>query len=1100
MRPERKRSRRGKKGAAGAAGVPARAPREGHEPDAQRDAHTDVEAAGHAEAETGGRTEGGEEATQRAEEADGAPDEQDAAVPPDNAVPPPGDASPGAAPGAASDTKASRPIDQDTPQPSSPAEAAAAPDAAVPDAAADDDDADAQSEASDASATASDASDASDDEEPMYNYVAIGWSARDIFARDTLSACAVSAEHIALGMASGMIYVLNKDGLLHKGFSFHTAAVQQIVLDTTGTFVGSAGLDGCVAIASLHTSEQYRFDFPRPMQALALEPHFGQRSSRAFVCGGMGGALIYREKRWFGHKETVLHAGEGPIWAIAWRDRWIAWANDRGVRIVDAHTHDLITRIAAPEPGVRAELAPYTLVWHSPTSLLVAQGQRITIARVHARNAAAADVLQSVSGLSTLVPGVGTAPPSFYVEITDIFELDCLVAGVAPDGDRLVVLAYVAHADDLRRLRDEGAVRMVHDAQHPELRVINAHGEEVGCDVLDIDPARLRCRDLHLASVVERDVDAPAHARAERRVLYVAARAQLTAARPRTVRDHITWLLERQAYRAALEALEALGSAGARALGFDTAAIGRTYLQHRIAQGDYAGAAALFPVLLRTDAAAWEEMVLLYLDRGELAAVLPHIPTHDPVLSEMVYDMVLVDLLHHDPAQLLATLRAWPATIYSRQAVAAAIQDRAAGSVTLTACLAELYLASHAPGKALGYLLQLRDPTVFALIREHNLFTDVQDKLAQLVALDQDLAGTPRPAANAVTPLLVDHLHSIPIGRAMAQLAPFPWYAYVYLDALFDRDPPLVSEYANELVALYADFNYAKLMPFLRTMSYVYSFEKAYQVCEAHDYVPEMIFLLGRTGDVRGALNLIIERLHDVRMAVDFVKQQDDAELWDRLLDYARDRPDFLRGLLEHVGGEIDPSRILRLIRPGLAIPGLKHAVIKTLHTIHLQHSLLQGCRDVQSHAVCELTAHYLASLQAARACDAHTRCAVCAAPLLARAEPAVLFFCWHVAHLACVAPDTARAAARAPFAPVDAPVSAQYARESAAWVRADPADDALPGLAADTDDTRLTPAAHTQAHVQHRAVRRAKQLAALPLAHTGCPVCAERNAYRLEV
>ncbi|KAI3629138.1 hypothetical protein CBS9595_000210 [Malassezia furfur] len=1093
MRPERKRSRRGRKGAAAGTAGAAQAQRPAGAQDTRAEAHgAEAHEAEAPDAAAHGAETVADPTTPSADAADA-----DAAHEPDAVVPPAGAASPEAA------AEAPAAIDQDTP----PASDAAAP----ADPAAPQDDAEARSDASgseasgsyasDSEALGSDApgSDVSDDEEPMYNYVAIGWSARDIFARDALSACAVSAEHIALGMASGMIYVLNKDGLLHKGFSFHTAAVQQIVLDTTGTFVGSAGLDGCVAIASLHTSEQYRFDFPRPMQALALEPHFGQRSSRAFVCGGMGGALLYREKRWFGHKETVLHAGEGPIWAIAWRDRWIAWANDRGVRIVDAHTHDLITRIAAPEPGVRAELAPYTLVWHSPTSLLVAQGQRITIARVHARNAAAADVLQSVSGLSTLVPGVGAAAPLFYVEITDIFELDCLVAGVAPDGDRLVVLAYVVHADDLRRLRDEGAVRLAHDVQHPELRVINAHGEEVGSDVLDIDPVRLRCRDVHLASVVERDAAAPAHARAERRVLYVAARTQLTAAHPRTARDHIAWLLDRRAYRAALEALEALGSAGARALGFDTAAIGRAYLQHRIAQGDYAGAAALFPVLLRTDAAAWEEMVLLYLDRGELPAVMPHIPTHEPVLSEMVYDMVLVDLLHHDPAQLLATLRTWPASIYSRQAVAAAIQDRAAGSMTLVACLAELYLASHAPGKALGYLLQLRDPTVFALIREHNLFTDVQDKLAQLVALDQDLAGTPRPAANAVTPLLVDHLHSIPIGRAMAQLAPFPWYAYVYLDALFDRDPPLVSEYANELVALYAEFHYAKLMPFLRTMSYVYSFEKAYQVCEAHDYVPEMIFLLGRTGDVRGALNLIIERLHDVRMAVDFVKQQDDAELWDRLLDYARDRPAFLRGLLEHVGGEIDPSRILRLIRPGLAIPGLKHAVIKTLHTIHLQHSLLQGCRDVQTQAVNELTAHYRASLDAARACDAHTRCVVCAAPLLARAEAAVLFFCWHAAHLACVAPDTARAAAPTPFAPVEAPASARYARESAAWVRADPANDALPSLAADRDETRWTPAAQTQAQVQHRAVRRAKQLATLPLAHTGCPVCAERNAYRLE-
>lgn len=810
------------------------------------------------------------------------------------------------------------------------------------------------------------------DEEPMYNITSIGWSAQDIFSKDSLSAVAVSQDHIAIGMYSGMIYVLNKDGLLQKGFQFHTAAVHRLVFDTTGTFVGSAGMDGLVAIASLQTSEQYRFDFKRPVQTLALEPQFGQRSSRAFVCGGMSGALIHREKRWFGHKETVLHSGEGPIWAVAWHGRWIAWANERGVRILDAQTHELITFIPAPEPSVRCELARCTLVWRASATLLIAQGQRITVAHVNTRDAPA-EMMQNVSGLSTFVPGLSSTSPSFYVEITDIFQLDSLVAGLALDGEHLVALAYLAHEDDLARLHDESvATAMLHPPDVPELRTINRHGEEVGSDVLGmLDSVRLRCNDYHLCPVVEEWQNPVRRRKEPHTVLYLATPSQLFVARPRTERDHIDWLLERREYREALERLEALGSEGAHALGFDTSAIGREYLLYLVDEcDDYRGAAALFPLLLRRDANAWEEMVFLYLERNQLAAVLPEIPTQDPELSEVAYDMVLVHLLHTDEAKLLDTLRTWPAHLYSRQAVVAAIHDRPTSSATLLACLAELYLAGRQPGKALPYLVQLRDPAVFDLIREHNLFTDVQDKLGSLVELDQDLAGTPRPEASVVAPLLVDHLHSIPIDRAMPQLKPYPWYQYLYLNALFERDPQLITHYANLLVSLYADYHYAKLMPFLRTMSYVYSFEQAYRICEKHDYVPEMVFLLGRTGDVRGALNLIIERLHDVTMAVDFVKQQDDDELWDRLLLYSQDKPAFIRGLLEHVGGEIDPVRIIRPIREGLAIDGLKPAVIKILHTIHLQHSLLQGCSQVQTQAARDLSVQHQDALRAARYCD----------------------------------------------------------------------------------------------------------------------------------
>jgi vacuolar protein sorting-associated protein 41 len=86
---------------------------------------------------------------------------------------------------------------------------------------------------------------------------------------------------------------------------------------------------GLVSISALSTAEQYVFDFRRPMRCVALEPNFARKSTRSFVCGGMAGALLQREKSWFGHKEVVLHAGEGPVWNVQWQGNMIAWANDR---------------------------------------------------------------------------------------------------------------------------------------------------------------------------------------------------------------------------------------------------------------------------------------------------------------------------------------------------------------------------------------------------------------------------------------------------------------------------------------------------------------------------------------------------------------------------------------------------------------------------------------------------------------------------------------------------------------------------------------------------------------------------------------------------
>jgi hypothetical protein len=64
-------------------------------------------------------------------------------------------------------------------------------------------------------------------------------------------------------------------------------------------------------------------------------------------------------------------------------------------------------------------------------------------------------------------------------------------------------------------------------------------------------------------------------------------------------------------------------------------------------------------------------------------------------------------------------------------------------------------------------------------------------------------------------------------------------------------------------------------------------------------------------------------------------------------LTYSETRPDFIRALLEHVGAEINPIRLISRIRNGLEIPGLKAALIKVLQASNLQISLLEGCQDI---------------------------------------------------------------------------------------------------------------------------------------------------------
>lgn len=87
------------------------------------------------------------------------------------------------------------------------------------------------------------------------------------------------------------------------------------------------------------------------------------------------------------------------------------------------------------------------------------------------------------------------------------------------------------------------------------------------------------------------------------------------------------------------------------------------------------------------------------------------------------------------------------------------------------------FLSNRQPGKALPYVLRLRRPNVFDLIREHNLLTDVQDQALLLVEFDQELVKQRREAGenegqddkgrSPAIALLVDHTFSIPVSTVL---------------------------------------------------------------------------------------------------------------------------------------------------------------------------------------------------------------------------------------------------------------------------------------------------------------------------------------------
>lgn len=160
-------------------------------------------------------------------------------------------------------------------------------------------------------------------------------------------------------------------------------------------------------------------------------------------------------------------------------------------------------------------------------------------------------------------------------------------------------------------------------------------------------------------------------------------------------------------------------------------------------------------------------------------------------------------------------------------------------------------------------------------------------------------------------------------------------------------------------VSLYAEFRPTALLHFLHC-SKCYHLETALDECRRHGLVREQVYVLGRMGRTADALQLIVNRLHDVPQAIEFVNTQGDDSLWDALISLTVSDAGLTAALLDQIGGYVDPLRLVRALPDSIAIPRLSQRLARIINNFRTIAQLSEGC-----HAIivsdCMLLSHKLA-------------------------------------------------------------------------------------------------------------------------------------------
>jgi vacuolar protein sorting-associated protein 41 len=422
--------------------------------------------------------------------------------------------------------------------------------------------------------------------------------------------------------------------------------------------------------------------------------------------------------------------------------------------------------------------------------------------------------------------------------------------------------------------------------------------------------------------------------------------------------------------------------------------IGELWLQQLVSEKDWTTAGQVAGRVLGASP-RWEHWIWTFAQAGRFDEITPYVPTKQlhPPLPSIVYERLLGHYLIRDRPRFKELIDGWDVDLFHIESVTSAIEKKLdSDEVTeisvedgvegrdwkiLLETLAKLKLADGRPKETLRCYIKLQNSdAAMALIGQYHLVEAVADDIPGFLTLrvsKEHLSSASlselEDASNDAIRLLVDESLTgvvkpqVVINQLKAKGTLYRPFLFLYLRSLWkghtaehrphrihqrlESEGRLYVEQDGDLaVTLFAEYDRNLLLEFLRA-SRSYSYEKATAVCEQKNFYPELVYLFSQTGQTKRALSLIINSLGDVKFAIEFAKEQNDAELWDDLLDFSMDKPRFIRGLLEEVGTTINPIKLVRRIPEGLEIEGLRDGVGRILREYEIQGSISEGVARV---------------------------------------------------------------------------------------------------------------------------------------------------------
>lgn len=808
-----------------------------------------------------------------------------------------------------------------------------------------------------------DEDDEDDENPPYFKYKRITELPPRFLNNDQISTCYSNSEFLIFATHSGILYICDTHFKPIKLFKAHTSSIFSI--DYDGEYFATCSMDGTVLIGlfkgennelTINDSDLIKFNFKRPIYSISLHKPYSK--TKGFFTGGTSGDLIYSTKNWLNQRtDTIIDSNNGYITMIESLNDLLVYSNNNGISMYQISLKLKLLNLPVPKTIKDPELYwPKLQFIDDNNGILIGWLNYIYNLKIGISNSKSKIISNDLLSSATSTFTSNFATDVINIEI--IYEKkipDIMISGISEFNNLLIILNYLPKV---------GKIYLP-----PELKILdNFSFDELSIEGLLIKNYQgLNLNDYQLIEQSSSD---------ENKWLLISPN-DLIVIEPYNINDKINWFIENGNYFKAWEISKEF-------LTFEKRLeIGENHLNQLINSNYWIDAMEFLPKMLAKDNVETHDHIDLIIEKWNswldfmyhkriLTLYYNILPTtifnSDKQIDSQYYEIILHDLLRQKEFTIfLQLIKLWNHSLFDLRDIQLhlneIIDNEDEGLDYLRRCYIDLSLELDEPNNCINQMIILNDDKLMEFLNTYHLINSNLSLLPKIILIgtkSDDNSGNitdikPDSRLYQNIQILIRNLNEI-VPKGIVEIfkkSGLDIINFIYLKEIEKNDNLLIKDFEDEMILLFAKFSTndddEELYKFLKNHKN-YSIDKAIEICQHFEHYKELVYLLNKIGDYKNAIKLIVDQLKDPKMAINFVSNLNDQELWDFLLDYSMNKSEFIKELLINIGILINPIPVISRIPLGVEISNLQEILININKNISLDLEIYNLINEIISN------------------------------------------------------------------------------------------------------------------------------------------------------